>query len=380
MSQNNYAKVLSLCSGAFLFYHANRVLISPLLPLIKADFGLSYAQLAALVVSYDIGYGATIVLGGWLAERVGRARTIMFGLLFSALVLFLTGFADSFRSLLALRVLAGFGFSTYFGPGISLLLATAPPGSRTTAIGIHAAASSLGRLVAPALAGFMGSYLGWQAAFRAAFLYPALLGLAFAVTLRGKDKPYEHEESPGLIPVILKPGFIRLCGAYALGLMFFLGLMAFLPLYLSEIYRLDVKSVGILVGLVGGVSIPANPVVGFLSDRYGQRKVATVLLLVSSLLNLLLGLHPSLALLIPILVLYGVVLTSPLSIFLSMLARIIPVRGSAVIVSIFNGVGIGFGAIANMAFGALADLAGIKAVFYALAAVTGASLALARKV
>ena len=380
MWQRDYWKVLSLCSASFLFYHSNRVMISPLLPLIKADFDLSYVELAAVMVGFEVGYAATIVPGGWLAEKRGRAKTIMVGLLFSSFVLFLTGFASSFRGLLALRVIAGFGFSTYFGPGISLLFSAVPSGSRTTAIGIHSSASSLGRLVAPALAGFIGSYLSWQAAFRVAFIYPALLGLIFAVTLRGKDKPYEHEESPGLIPVLLNRSFIRLCGAYALGLMFFLGLMAFLPLYLSEIYRLDVKSVGILVGLVGGTSILANPPLGFLSDRYGQRKVATVLLLVSSLLNLLLGLHPSLALLIPILVLYGVVLTSPLSIFLAMLARIIPHRGSAIILSIFNGLGLGFSAIANVAFGALADLAGIKVVFYAFVIVTGACLALARKV
>lgn len=382
MSARNYLKVLAICCSAFVFYHANRVLPSPLLPLIKSDLALSYSQLALVVVGYDLGYGATIVLGGWLADRMGLSRTIMVGLFYSAVVLLLMSFASSFTVLFSLRVLAGFAFSTYFGPGVSLIFAKTPKENLTTALGVHSSASSLGRLVGPLVSGLLASLWGWQNVFRTVSAFPALVGLAFAVILSGREEPRGKEEKPasGLKEVITQATFIRLCAIYTVSLIFFLGTMAFLPLYLSEIYRLPVRTVGILVGSVAGVSLLANPAMGFLADRYGEKRIGTMVLAGGCLVNLALVLYTSWVWLLLVLILYGVTLSSPLLIYLSHLSRIMPSRGSATIVSIFNGVGIASGAIAGVALGGLADRLGIQAVFYALLAITSINVILARKV
>src|SRR5438309_11413353 len=97
--------------GAFMFghftHHVTNTLLSPLLPLIRDAFGLSYAQSGFLVSAFSVTGGLSQAPIGALADRVGSRAVVTGGLILSAGFCFLIGLAGSYWALLfALLALA----------------------------------------------------------------------------------------------------------------------------------------------------------------------------------------------------------------------------------------------------------------------------------
>src|SRR5437667_10860252 len=116
--------------GAFMFghftHHVTNTLLSPLLPLIRDAFGLSYAQSGFLVSAFSVTGGLSQAPIGALADRVGSRAVVTAGLLISALFCFLIGLAGGYWQLLF--ALAGLGAvaGRYHAPAHPLLSQTLP--------------------------------------------------------------------------------------------------------------------------------------------------------------------------------------------------------------------------------------------------------------
>jgi EmrB/QacA subfamily drug resistance transporter len=138
-------------------------IVNVALPSIKSDLGFSDTGLQWVITAYAILFGGTLLLGGRLADLLGRRRMFVAGLgLFVASSL-LCGFAWSAGSLVAFRALQGLGGALLAPAALSLLMTTFAEGSeRNRALGIYGAASGSGAAVGVLLGGVITSYLGWS--------------------------------------------------------------------------------------------------------------------------------------------------------------------------------------------------------------------------
>src|SRR6201991_4177225 len=115
-------------------------------------------SLTAIGATFDVGKGATGalstvtlsasavggILGGVLADRIGRARTLMLSVAVYSVFTFLSGLATSYEMLLAFRVFQGIGFGAEWGVGAVLVAELVRAESRGRALGIIQSAWAVG--------------------------------------------------------------------------------------------------------------------------------------------------------------------------------------------------------------------------------------------
>jgi EmrB/QacA subfamily drug resistance transporter len=137
-------------------------IVNVALPSIKPDLGFSQSGLQWVVSAYAIVFGGTLLLGGRLADLLGRRRLFISGLVLFALSSLLCGLAWSAGSLVAFRGLQGLAGAILAPAALSLLMTTFAEGpDRNRALGIYGAASGSGAAVGVLLGGVLTSYLGW---------------------------------------------------------------------------------------------------------------------------------------------------------------------------------------------------------------------------
>jgi EmrB/QacA subfamily drug resistance transporter len=159
-------------------------IVNVALPSIKTDLGFSTTSLQWVVSAYAILFGGALLLGGRLADLIGRRRLFITGLLVFAASSLLCGLAWSEASLIAFRALQGLGGALLAPAALSLLVTSFAEGrDRNLALGIYGAASGSGAAVGVLLGGLLTSYLSWSWIFfinvpvgiAAALLAPVLL-------------------------------------------------------------------------------------------------------------------------------------------------------------------------------------------------------------
>ena len=138
-------------------------IVNVALPSIQADLGFSEASLQWVISAYAIVFGGTLLLGGRLADLLGRRRLFISGLALFSLSSLLCGLAWSEGSLIAFRGLQGLGGALLAPAALSLLTTTFAEGrERNRALGIYGAASGSGAAAGVLLGGLLTSSLSWS--------------------------------------------------------------------------------------------------------------------------------------------------------------------------------------------------------------------------
>src|SRR5437016_7545408 len=141
-------------------------IVNVALPSIKSDLGFSQGSLQWVISAYAIFFGGTLLLGGRLADLLGRRRLFVGGLLLFAASSLLCGIAWSEGSLIGFRAVQGLGGALLAPAALSLLMTTFAEGrDRNLALGIYGAASGSGAAAGVLLGGVLTSYLSWSWVF-----------------------------------------------------------------------------------------------------------------------------------------------------------------------------------------------------------------------
>src|SRR2546423_13070894 len=120
-------------------------IVNVALPTIKDDLHFSQEGLQWVITAYAILFGGVLLLGGRLADLLGRRRLFMLGLAIFTVSSLLDGLAWSEGSLIAFRSLQGLGAALLAPAALSILTTTFAEGrERNLALGIWGAASGSG--------------------------------------------------------------------------------------------------------------------------------------------------------------------------------------------------------------------------------------------
>jgi EmrB/QacA subfamily drug resistance transporter len=138
-------------------------IVNVALPSIKSDLDFSQANLQWVITAYAILFGGALLLGGRLADLLGRRRLFVAGLALFAASSLLCGLAWSEESLIGFRAVQGLGGALLAPAALSLLMTTFAEGrDRNLALGIYGAASGSGAAAGVLLGGLLTSYLSWS--------------------------------------------------------------------------------------------------------------------------------------------------------------------------------------------------------------------------
>src|SRR3977135_2649189 len=141
-------------------------IVNVALPSIKTDLNFSQASLQWVISAYAIVFGGFLLLGGRLADVLGRRRLFVTGLAVFTASSLLCGLAWSEGSLVAFRAVQGLGGALLAPAALSILMTTFAEGrERNRALGIWGAASGSGGAAGVLLGGVLTSYLSWSWVF-----------------------------------------------------------------------------------------------------------------------------------------------------------------------------------------------------------------------
>ena len=133
------------------------------LPSIGADLGLSQDDLSWVINAYLLAFGGFLLLGGRMADMLGRRRVFVTGLLIFAVASLFAGLADFEAWLIAARAGQGFGAALLSPAALSIILTVFAEGpERNRALGVWGGVAGLGGAAGVLLGGVLSDTIGWE--------------------------------------------------------------------------------------------------------------------------------------------------------------------------------------------------------------------------
>src|SRR4249919_2337310 len=161
------------------------------LPSIKNDLGFTQQSLQWVVNGYILTYGGFLLLGGRVADLLGRRRILVTGLVVFAGSSLVGGLAHSSSLLVSARFAQGLGAALLSPAALSSLTSTfRSPRDRNTALGVWAAVSGIGGAAGVLFGGLLTEGPGWRWVVFVNIPFSALAFLgAFVLLKRERRKP-----------------------------------------------------------------------------------------------------------------------------------------------------------------------------------------------
>jgi EmrB/QacA subfamily drug resistance transporter len=151
-----------LCMAQFVVV-LDAAIVNVALPSIGDALSFSQDNLSWVVNAYVLTFGGFLLLGGRLADLLGRRRVFMFGLVLFALASLAGGFATSEAWLIGARAVQGLGAAILSPAALSIVTTTFRDGAeRNKALGAWGAVAGSGGAAGVLLGGVLTEYLGWE--------------------------------------------------------------------------------------------------------------------------------------------------------------------------------------------------------------------------
>lgn len=340
---------------------------------IKTEFALDSATAGALASATLITSSVGGIVFGMLADRIGRAKALIYAILTYSLFTALTATAGNLAQLVLWRALVGIGLGGEWSAGSVLVSETWPAEHRGKAIGLMQAGWAIGYIIAALLSAAILPSYGWRVLFVIG-VFPALLTVWIRSSVkepevwsnRDRDKTVS---ALSMFSIIFRPPLLKrtvIASLLTTSVLFaYWGLFTWMPTFLSTPVQQGgagmsiVKSSGWIVPMQIGAFFGYTSF-GFFADRFGRRPVFLAFLVLAALLVPVygqLGNHELVLLIMgPFIGFFG---HGYFSVFGAMLAELFPtnVRGTAQ--GLTYNIGRGFSALAPFTIGALADMHGI---------------------
>lgn len=265
-----------------------------ILPSMRADLGLTYAQAANLGTVTAIGYLTVLLYAGVFAGRYGGRKAILLGLAFASAGFSGLSISAAYGWLMLFMVLLGFGTAFTFTPLISLLGGWYPE-QRGTVIGFANSGVGIGMLISGAIVPALTESNptdGWRQVWMVFAISTAFVGLLVAFFLRNPpNKQNTGSLKQGLLTVYRSPHVLIMGLIYGLvGLTYIVQTLFMYSFALAS--EVPAITAGQLVALMGLISVFSGPAWGVAADRIGHANALVICMVMAMLGNLLPVLWP----------------------------------------------------------------------------------------
>jgi len=173
--------VLAIVGAAFFMTVLDVAIVNVAIPSIQKDLNVGETTVQWVLTAYAITFGGFLLLGGRLADLLGRRLIFVIGLVLFTLASLLCGLANSADVLIASRAIQGVGAAIISPAALSIVSTTFEEGAeRNKALGIWGALGGSGAAAGVLFGGILTKYLGWEWIFFVNVPVGALvLGLTF---------------------------------------------------------------------------------------------------------------------------------------------------------------------------------------------------------
>jgi EmrB/QacA subfamily drug resistance transporter len=321
---------LGALMGAVMFTAVNVAL-----PSLAVTFETDFGTVQWVVLAYLLATGALLPIIGRLADMLGKKRLFALGYIVFTLGSLLCALSPTISLLIAFRGLQGLGAAFLTALSLAIITDTFPTEERGMAIGINGSVLSVGIVAGPTLGGFLIDFASWQLIFISAVPL-GIIGTMLTQRYISSYAPKRHETFDLLGALLLfivlltlflgltlgqgvgfdAPNILALFGVSVMGFVLFVwrelraanpvidlrmfrnrqlslglvtgfatfisisGTIFLMPFYLANILGYSAQNVGLLMSISPIVLVVVAPVAGRLADRFGERPITVIGLLV----------------------------------------------------------------------------------------------------
>ncbi|MFB7090102.1 MFS transporter [Streptomyces sp. NPDC056296] len=158
--------VLAICCMSLLIVSIDNTILNVALPSMQRDFDASTSGLQWAIDAYTLVLAALLMLAGSTADRIGRKRVFMTGLVVFTLGSLLCSLAPDLSSLVVFRMMQAVGGSMLNPVAMSIITNTfTDPRERARAIGVWGAVVGISMAAGPLVGGLLVESVGWRSIF-----------------------------------------------------------------------------------------------------------------------------------------------------------------------------------------------------------------------
>jgi EmrB/QacA subfamily drug resistance transporter len=166
LSRRRRIGILLICSMSLLIVGLDVTIVNIALPSIHRDFHAPLSGLQWTVDAYTLVLASLLMLSGSTADRIGRRRTFIIGLLTFSAGSLLCSLAPNLTLLIVFRMVQAVGGSMLNPVAMSIITNTFTiPRERAQAIGVWAAVVGVAMALGPVLGGILVTAVGWRSIF-----------------------------------------------------------------------------------------------------------------------------------------------------------------------------------------------------------------------
>ena len=162
------AAVIGLVGIAHSISHFSQLILAPLFPLLKAEFGVSYTQLGFVLTVFFVVSCAVQTISGFVVDKIGPRPVLLGGLALLAVAAFGYASANSYTALTLWAVVAGVGNGVFHPVDYTLLNRKIDKSRLGHAYSAHGITGTLGWALAPVMMVPLGAQFGWRVALASA--------------------------------------------------------------------------------------------------------------------------------------------------------------------------------------------------------------------
>jgi DHA1 family multidrug resistance protein-like MFS transporter len=270
---------------ALFFAIAATNILTPLLPNVRADLGISIATAGLVVSTYGFARLLTDLPSGFILDRVGERRLAAIGVVLLTTGSILGALAPGVEWLIVARITSGLGSGLITTVALTALSWTAGPSNRGQVMSVFQLANNTGIAFYPLVGGAIGSLLGWRATFVVAAAGALIAGAILMPLLRriesgqkqaavsGRTQAMEYQLTP-------RRRGIALGSIYAGVVANMINRHGFrntlLPLFAASVLFLGPVEIATGIAVMAIVGILVVTPGARLGDRIGRRRIVVV--------------------------------------------------------------------------------------------------------
>ncbi|MDA2417663.1 MFS transporter [Bacillus cereus] len=378
--------VLAFTLGT-IFLNADRYILNPILGEIGLEYNLNNTQLGLVNSIFFFTYTIAQIPAGTLSDKFGRKIILVPGFILFGIFTGVSGIMAGFTGFLVARALTGLTQATYYGPQFALSSEAIPNKRRSIGSAIINSGAALGISL-----GFISSStlvlewgINWRMMFYIFSVLTILCGLFIGFVVK-EGKRQKKDVSNPVIDVetdismlsllknrnLLITFIVLFCSIYG-----FTVIMTWLPKYLQVERGFQGSEIGFISSLVPWAAIPGSLFVGYLSDKYGKKKIFVFTLVPIAAISLWATVYiQSIPLMIGALIIYGLFGKIALDpVLIATVSENVNPESYGRAFSLYNFIGMSSSIVAPFIAGYLADLTGSMAAgFYSAVIILGISL------
>ncbi|WP_051516883.1 MFS transporter [Herbaspirillum sp. RV1423] len=256
---------------SWILANADRMAMSVSIIPISKEFELDARAAGMVLGSFYISYALMQLMAGWMADRFGSRKVLVFCVACWSVFTSLTGMAGSFAILVAIRLLFGLGEGG-FAPASTVTIAEAfPKQERARAKSLIIGATFIGSAIGTGAIAALMQVHGWRFAYHVFGLVGVVVAIVLWFAVKDSSARTRGARPKGLFGQLLRNSLMRkTMFIFFFSNIVYVGLISWMPTFLVKTRDIDILHVGIASSIPYLVAFAALNGVGWLLDKVGE--------------------------------------------------------------------------------------------------------------